>query len=451
MILSMTDPDQWDLDKAARAYLAPVAVQPAYAPEEVEEATNEIRARCKAATIPVEDAVRFDGTKVFRLGLKNGREHRWLSLSKAEWAIGLCSIPFEKFVFLSDFQAICCYEEGYIEAGIRQIGTGIGSSGLLFRRMFDDGAGGILKGAEACIVLRSEEEGLPHVEISRMSEQFSKLVLTPLVQLTLKIVGCRVATHDQALALLKKTADAVFFQIDLLSGPVVALDRERRPQEGSRRPQRRSSLKETLKYPNAEYDEAPISLYWYGRSAAGMPLLQFLAFYQVIEFYFPTYSKAEAQRRLRAILKDPTFRGERDADIGKLLSAIHISRGGAFGDERSQLRATLNECVDSNTLREFLESTEERKKFYSTKGPGQSLHKIPLANPAADLRNDVADRVYEIRCRIVHTKGESGDDAPILLLPYSPEARQLAIDIELVQYLAQSVLIAGSTQFRAQS
>jgi hypothetical protein len=38
-----------------------------------------------------------------------------------------------------------------------------------------------------------------------------------------------------------------------------------------------------------------------------MPLLQFLAFYQVIEFYFPTYSQAEAHRKLKAILKDPPF------------------------------------------------------------------------------------------------------------------------------------------------
>jgi hypothetical protein len=179
-----------------------------------------------------------------------------------------------------------------------------------------------------------------------------------------------------------------------------------------------------------------------------MPLLQFLAFYQVIEFYFPTYSKAEAQRKLKAILKDPTFRGERDADVGKLLSAIYISRGGAFGDERSQLRATLTECVDPVALREFLESNKDRKQFYLTKGAGQSYHKIPLANPAADLRNEIAERVYDIRCKIVHTKDDSRDGEMKQLLPFSPEAQQLLIDIELIQYIAQQVLIAGSTRFQ---
>lgn len=115
----------------------------------------------------------------------------------------------------------------------------------------------------------------------------------------------------------------------------------------------KTDLRSDVQYPKTEFDDAPLSLYWYARGAFGMPLLQFLAFYQVIEFYFPIYSKAEAQRKLKAILKDPTFRGDRDADIGKLLSAIYITRSGAYGDERSQLRATLVECVDGTALKGF--------------------------------------------------------------------------------------------------
>jgi hypothetical protein len=178
-----------------------------------------------------------------------------------------------------------------------------------------------------------------------------------------------------------------------------------------------------------------------------MPLLQFLAFYQVLEFYFPIYSQAEAQRKLRTILKDPTFRGDRDADIGKLLSSIQITRSGAYGDERSQLKATLFECVDSDTLRDFLESDLSRKEFYATKGKGL-FHRLPLANPSADLRGDVAERMYDIRCKIVHTKNDLRDGEVELLLPFSKEAEQLSFDIELAQYLAQRVLIAGSLRFQ---
>jgi hypothetical protein len=175
-----------------------------------------------------------------------------------------------------------------------------------------------------------------------------------------------------------------------------------------------------------------------------MPLLQFLAFYQVIEFYFPIYSQSEAQRKLRAILKDPTFRGDHDTDIARLLAAIHVSRTGAFGDERSQLRATLVECTDSDALRRYFEADSERKEFFLTKAKSLPYHKIPLANPSMDLRHDVADRVYDIRCKIVHTKTDSRDGSVELLLPFSQEAEQLSFDIDLVQHLAQLVLVVGS-------
>jgi hypothetical protein len=111
------------------------------------------------------------------------------------------------------------------------------------------------------------------------------------------------------------------------------------------------------------------------------------------------------------------------------------------------LRATLAECVDADALRAFLESVPDRKAFYQAKG--QLYHKIPLSNPAADLRNDVADRIYDIRCKIVHSKNDSREGELELLLPFSKEAGQLGFDIELVQYLARLVLVAASTPFSA--
>ena len=235
----------------------------------------------------------------------------------------------------------------------------------------------------------------------------------------------------------------------MLTEVALGLERARRRLGSGRRGRERSSQATGIQYPKTQFDAAPLSLYWYARSAAGMPLLQFLAFYQVIEFYFPIYSKSEAQRRLKAILKDPTFRGGRDADVARLLSAIQISRSGGFGDERSQLRATLAECCDSDGLRRFIEEDKERRDFFLTKCKSLPYHKIPLSNLSADVRGDVADRIYDIRCKIVHTKSDSRDGDVELLLPFSAEAEQLAYDIELAQYLAQQILIAGSSSFNA--
>lgn len=409
-------------------------------------AKKTLRERCERAGLALEEVPVGDISRL-RLGMKCGRDVRWLYFASDESIDDLLSIKFEKYVFLAGLQAICSYEAGTIEAGVRPAAPMVPLN-IIYRRLF-----GIARPFEkfdvesAKTILVSNQEGLPNIEISPASEQFFK-VARPVNQLrlTLKLSNCQVGTHDSALALLNKVADSVLFQLDLLTDVAMVLDRERTRPTLGRRPKVKGKAAE-LQYPKTQFDSAPLSLYWYARSASGMPLLQFLAFYQVIEFYFPIYSQTEAQRKLKAILKDPTFRGDRDADVARLLAAIHVSRSGAFGDERSQLRATLGECCDSDSLRRFFEADPERKEFFSTKKKSLPYHQIPLANSAIDLRNDVADRVYDIRCKIVHTKTDTRDGSVELLLPFTPEAEQLSFDIDLVQHLAQLVLVASSSPF----
>jgi hypothetical protein len=61
---------------------------------------------------------------------------------------------------------------------------------------------------------------------------------------------------------------------------------------------------------------------------------------------------------------------------------------------------------------------------------------------SSDQRNEVAQRVYEIRNRIVHTKSEHDDLDP--LLPLDPEVDLLRHDIDLVRFLARKVLGASA-------
>lgn len=175
-----------------------------------------------------------------------------------------------------------------------------------------------------------------------------------------------------------------------------------------------------------------------------MPLLEFLAYYQAIEFYFPTYSQAEARRKIRNVLKNPTFRPERDADVARVLLAAQ-STGSGFGDERSQLRATLHECLEPGALRSFFTELPERAEHFSSKIDGLTAHKIPVKTPDADLRTDVADRIYDIRCKIVHTKSGGKNGNLELLLPFSAEADLLYADIELARYVAREVLISAAS------
>lgn len=424
-------------------------LEDAIRPEELVEVRRQLTNRCKAAGISIEEIIAPDEDVAYKVAMKCGRNNRWVYFSHDARIAKFLSIPFENYSFLGDFEAICSYKDGTIEAGIRLAGNGLVTGSFLYRRLFGlDPRSDVFDPKSAKITLTPAQDGLPSIEIGPSTAVFNVLAASPSQwRLTIKLTDCRVATHDAAIALLNKTAGSVLFQLDMLTDVSLVLERDRRRRLGGRSLKKKTNVATDLQYPKTEFNSAPLSLYWYGRSATGMPLLQFLAFYQVIEFYFPIYSQSEAQRKLRGILKDPTFRGDRDTDIARLLSAIHVSRSGAFGDERSQLRATLLECIDPSALREYFEGDDDRNDFFLTKTKSLPYHRIPLANPSSDLRSDVADRVYDIRCKIVHTKNDSRDGSVELLLPFTQEAEQLTFDIELVQYLAQLVLVAGSAPF----
>jgi hypothetical protein len=91
-----------------------------------------------------------------------------------------------------------------------------------------------------------------------------------------------------------------------------------------------------------------------------------------------------------------------------------------------------------------LQEDAEAVSFFSKKTP-LTEKKISLENAEVDLRNQIADRIYDIRCKIVHTKF-SDEDSDDVLLPSSEETSRLHYDIDLLQYLASKSLIASSSE-----
>lgn len=408
----------------------------------LKELQKQLIERCKDAGIESEIKEYSDGDTYLYVNMPNGREKRRISFNSIELIESALNLGFEKYVFLGNYISIANYEENRIEAIIRPM---IGMSGnVISRRIFGENKEG--EEVQSIVLKKDTSDESAIIEISEVSEIMRLLARDPFVRggvLSIKISGIKISRHNKSLEILRQITDSLFFQLDLQNGVAFSLMKDRRPMR--RLGRRRSEAELNLEFPKVEFDKGPISLYWYARGALGMPLLQFLAYYQVIEYYFPTYSQEEARRRIRSILKDPTFRNDKDADIGKVLSAVS-GTGRGFGDERSQLRATLSACLDPVDIRHFLSEYEERTQFFSAKQKGLTDHKIPLANKDGDLRTPVADLIYDIRCKIVHTKGESIEGEVELLLPFSKEAELLFHDIELMQYVARKVLVAASAQ-----
>ncbi|MGA9188926.1 MAG: hypothetical protein WB014_10320 [Methanosarcina sp.] len=104
---------------------------------------------------------------------------------------------------------------------------------------------------------------------------------------TLKLSDIEVNTHDEAYKLMIKVANSLFFQIDLLTDIPLTLvtESENLYPRKIKALMKTSSAKEESKLMalKSEYDAEAMEFYWYAKSADNMPLLQFLAYYQVIE------------------------------------------------------------------------------------------------------------------------------------------------------------------------
>ncbi|QMW05667.1 hypothetical protein [Spirosoma foliorum] len=185
-------------------------------------------------------------------------------------------------------------------------------------------------------------------------------------RLTIQIENVKINTHDEAKDYLEKIGNSFLFKLDfsINFGHYLAQDKE---------PKNRASRVKIdydidISFPMYEYDKEPISFFWYARSSGELPLLQFLAFYQILEFYFPVFSENEAHYRIKNILKNPGFNANKDSDIAKVLSTVKISKGQkGFGSELEQLKATVKSCINDKELKEFIELDNECKDYFLDK------------------------------------------------------------------------------------
>lgn len=410
------------------------------------------------------------------ISIPNGRNKRRLAVGLAR-AQRLLEIPFEQYRLLGGYLAINNSSESYIEVLPRLAGPGFSRRGIYDLpgiEIIEHAATNPVTGGDGEVVDETVEsepsterdairagarwrlrvEDSRHswsVEFSEVSKAFLAFINDPLLRrtwnerplpATLKIHGINASSHDEALRRLEEIGGAILFDLDLCYG--IQLELGRHIVRPSARPYRQEPLTRAPSFPRLRYPSEALSLYSYGRSASGMPLLQFLAYYQILEFFFPMHYRQHLLRRLRQELTDPRFDVTDDAHLARLLNTMSSSRAG-YGSERDQLKATINGCVDESTVRAFLHEDADRLAKLGDKKAIRSVPTVVDDGHHGSLIDQVAERIYAIRCRVVHAKSDGGDMAVDLLLPGSSEAVALVADISLLQFVAQKAIVAGGT------
>ena len=417
-------------------------------PKPMRKALEEIIARCEKANIKYEWGTEFLEEDDLLIYIQQGASKRKIQLYDVEDAHKLLNSDFEKYVFVEGYEAaICCYVDGSVEAVVNSIGPEINKA-LICCRLTGKGYAEVAKSIKAGKDIRLElvKGGDKSVRVSIGNPSNTLLAMKNYIEeeeaLSVRIEGLKITKNIEAAEQLMRVTNSLFFElrgkrnVNLFVGRHYEVETSAWTTRG--RGKRRQ--KSEVGFPQYAYDKEPSELYWHAVSAYKMPLLQYLAYYQILEYYFMKYSMLGAKREITNCLKDPEFNVDDDNDIVKIVAFVSAKLG-RHVSENNQLRDTIRECVSEEDLVSEV-SSEPLKEYFKKEYKIVSQFRVSEDNKERDIWGQLADRVYDIRCRIVHTKE---DDRRGRIMPFTKEEVLLRrFDLPMIETLANKALIANS-------
>lgn len=254
---------------------------------------------------------------------------------------------------------------------------------------------------------------------------------------SISFVAAPLESSTKVVDLLEEVSDSLFFDIEYQTNALFALttnDATRRL-----RPYAPNVRVTSMKLSSVYHKEA-LSHYFHAQGVKSLPLVRYLALYQVIEVFFSHYQQRQSLTKMSRLLAQPGFDPTKKSDLSKLLDSCISSRSGQRTSELDLLKTTVSSVTDATNLRDFLDSDKEMADFFA-KDRIISHKAITTKGTDDELLASLASRIYDIRCRIVHTGDQSNVDGLPSLTPRSKEVKKLHWDLALVNWLARRVLI----------
>jgi vacuolar-type H+-ATPase subunit H len=382
----------------------------------------------------------FDGGYELRFDLIAGRSTRTVAVDVASARV-LLSIDVSAWRSLQRYDGIWSEPEGVVEIALRGERFGPSPSHLL-RRLSANSSSRADVDPEASGIELTDEATRIMLRIGPASEVAHALLSLPNRPrrrfLTVRLSNVAVSTADTADELAERVADALSLDLDLTLGVSLMPQRLENRDLARRRSVRRGG---PFTFPRNSYPHAPILLYQAGRDRATAPLIRYWSLYQVLEYFFPKHSQAQALRQLARHLRSPSFNAHHDEDV---LRAVQLATaaGKGSGSEEDQLVTTLRAITTPVEILNFAEEggitdhLEDRRSELTNRN-------LKLST-GDELLVQLGQRIYDIRCRIVHSKGGSQRDGGPGLLPGTHHDDLIRIELPLMEYLAQQALVSAA-------
>jgi len=254
---------------------------------------------------------------------------------------------------------------------------------------------------------------------------------------TLKIIFNSDHGRDRLKKNSEEVARSLIYELNFRNGVIVELDA---PVAGPdiAVARRTPEVSERICYPRTRVQYEVSNLFGFASQVSDEPPMAFLSYYQALEYFFPAFIQQSVIRDIRRELRAPTFD---DASSDSLLRILRAAQGSVSLTEQKQLRTLVNEYARPSRLEEFF--SRDWEDYFSHKGPIKGVPPVNLRNTGQSLPDQVADRVYQIRNRIVHSKDDPKYGDARVLLPRSAESNALTPDVLLVRLLATEAIAAS--------
>ena len=203
-----------------------------------------------------------------------------------------------------------------------------------------------------------------------------------------------------------------------------------------------SQEKESFQLPKVFYNKELTKFYRLGMSSY-FPILKFLTFYQILEFFFIKVSDEELHNKLAYELKDPKF-APKEPHIIKLVRIVEDHSKKV--DETEMLTNVLKKFIDFKGLKDFIENYEEKisEKIYTKKNEifGEMVEVILKEN---HIFGNVAKIIKIIRNALVHSSDRY--EGKKRYVPFSESTEIVEKHIPLLKFLAEKVIFATSLSY----
>ncbi|WP_199515955.1 hypothetical protein [Nucisporomicrobium flavum] len=392
-----------------------------------------------------------------RVDLQSGPTIRSVDLSSGEEAAVLLRFPFERWTALRGYEAIFDPGEKRIIAAVTLRGTSLSKiPGVLVGPPEDvepvsNGATNLrlafqLPGhlpGPSTLTLVGPMAGLTVELQSQASSEVGALRgRSTSTGQTLVIRGVSAQSHDEAHELLEDMAAAVFIELDRNYGLAGTLQRTLNDDLVEHEYDQESISPSPPRLPASRYGRNAAALYLYARTVPfQLPVLEYLGYYQVIEHYMAAFSRATMIKSVSNMLADPEFDHHDEMAVDRLIGVV-LPGGRNRATEREQVRVAVAACLDDAMVAQFLDQRPAAAKALRDASWIAGVRVVVAGDVQVSLVRQIADRIYDLRCRIVHGKENHAEAEP--LRPFGPEVKRLRHDLHLVRFVAQCVLVTSS-------